>query len=213
MMTKFLAIFFVMLSSLVSAQTEMEVKKQLTDIHSSEDLNGLIDAFPNWEIAMMHLSKDDIGEDLSPLFTEEMGTIVVRTEEKTGATYLFKSIEMDQMNSYRAKHIYFDGRRMHKEEIDKHRNQIIQEYRNGTSFTELYKKYAIHQGQAVDGDVGWFKEMTMAAAYEEAVKSHQKGDVFSVDIPSHNWYYLVLKTHDNRVEYKLSVICVKVENK
>lgn len=58
------------------------------------------------------------------------------------------------------------------------------------------------------GDLGWFSEGTMYKAFEDAIKSHKKNDLFEVDIPENRWYYVVLKTYNDLPKSILYILSV-----
>ena len=60
----------------------------------------------------------------------------------------------------------------------------------------------------ITGDTRWFTENMMVKEFETAVRSHKKGDIFTVDTPSQNWYHVVLKTFDDTYIKKLIILKV-----
>jgi hypothetical protein len=48
--------------------------------------------------------------------------------------------------------------------------------------------------------------------FEKALKKHKVPEVFTVDIPDRDWYYVVKKTFDSRVSKRLTVLRVKAGN-
>ncbi len=75
-------------------------------------------------------------------------------------------------------------------------------------FQSYQKKYASYKTPN-DGDLGWFKEKVMVATFEKSVKEHKKGDIYMLDIPERDWYYVVLKTHNDRENNILKLIRIK----
>jgi parvulin-like peptidyl-prolyl isomerase len=57
-----------------------------------------------------------------------------------------------------------------------------------------------------DGDLGWFVEGQMEKSFQDEILKHKKGEIFTVDIPANNWFYLVLKTFDDIEKTKITYI-------
>ena len=72
---------------------------------------------------------------------------------------------------------------------------------------ELVQQYNMDGN--ITGDTKWFTENMMIKEFEEAVRSHKQGDIFTVDKPSQNWYHVVLKTHKDTYLKKLTLIRAK----
>jgi len=110
--------------------------------------------------------------------------------------YLYKIVESKTALSFRASYIYLDGRRLSKSNIDSLRTMIIEKYNRGVSFSDLVEVYNM-DGNKKDGDLGWFSEGIMVKDFENAVRNQEKGNIFTIDIPDYNWYYVTLKTDNN----------------
>lgn len=109
----------------------------------------------------------------------------------------YKIIERKTTPLFRASYIYLDGKRLSIKEIDKIRDDILKKYGSGTAFADLVQQYTMDESKKQNGDLGWFKEGVMVRGFESAVREHRRGEIFTVDITESNWYYVVLKTHDN----------------
>lgn len=104
--------------------------------------------------------------------------------KKVGFTFyidkvLFKILELDSTLSFRANYIYLDGNKYSKNEIDSLLKEIISKYKSGTSFFDLVQQYNMDGNP--NGDTKWFKENMMVKNFEQAVKNHKKGEIFTVD--------------------------------
>jgi parvulin-like peptidyl-prolyl isomerase len=84
---------------------------------------------------------------------------------------------------------------------------IIRKVKNGGSFSSLVATCTMDSNPT--GDLGWFKENMMVKDFETAIRKHKKGDLFTVDIPDKQWYYVCLKTYDDRVIKQLTILKVK----
>jgi len=108
---------------------------------------------------------------------------------------IYKIIAIDKEDSFRASYIYFDGKKKTLKEINALREKVITAYRKGISFQELSKEHTMDSNQ--NTDMGWFATGETIPEFENAVKNHKKGEIFTVDSSERQWYYVVLKTHDN----------------
>ena len=93
------------------------------------------------------------------------------------------------------------------DEINKLRPEIIMQYKKGIKFSELAKKYTMDTN--ITGDIYWFLEGQMFAEFENGVKTHKTGEIYTVDIPSEKWYYVVLKTYNEKDVTKITMLKVK----
>ncbi|UUC44571.1 peptidylprolyl isomerase [Flavobacterium cerinum] len=124
-----------------------------------------------------------------------------------GNDNLFKVVGMSKGNAFRVSYIYLDGSKKSLNEINKLRPEIIKQYRKGTPFLDLVKKYTMDGNPT--GELDWFMNGSMVPEFEAAVKAHKKGEIFTVDVPEKKWYYVTLKTHDDRGTTGLEILTVK----
>jgi len=113
--------------------------------------------------------------------------------------YLYKIFENNPSIEYRVKYIYLNGSKLSKIEIDSIRSEIVKKYESGTSFSDLNLMYTMDGNSKVEGDTGWFGPNKMVSEFEEEAKNHEKDEVYFVDVPKNSWFYVVKKTHDDRV--------------
>ncbi len=119
----------------------------------------------------------------------------------------YKIIGINITTSLRTSYIYLDGSKLAQSKIDSLRKVIIAQYSNGKSFPELAKEYNMDGNPTCD--LGWFSEGMMVKAFSAAVKEHKKGDIFTIDIPENKWYYVTLKTFDNKEEKVYTALKIK----
>jgi parvulin-like peptidyl-prolyl isomerase len=125
-----------------------------------------------------------------------------------GSNQVYKVLKIDTIYSFRASYIYLSGYQLTKQAIDSLRKLIITKYKAGTPFAQLAAQYNMDGNKT--GDTGWFPAKRMVPEFEQAVKNHKKGEIFTVDTPSQDWYHVVLKTHDDT--YQKEVTILQVEN-
>lgn len=112
---------------------------------------------------------------------------------------IYKAIKDTGNFTLRASYIYLDGAHLTLTQVDSLRDIIRKKYAAGTSFEELVDKYNMDPNTK-HGDTGPFQAGMMVREFEEAVRTHTKGDIFTVDVPEKKWYYVVKKTADNEGE-------------
>lgn len=125
----------------------------------------------------------------------------------TTGNWKYKIIDQKKVKIYRSSYIYLDGRTMPLKDIDSIRQVIIEGLQKGKPFDEMVARYNM---DPKGGDLNWFAEGWMVNEFETAVASNKKGDIFKVDVPSKNWYYVVWKTHENNTSDLIQVIRIKI---
>jgi hypothetical protein len=119
----------------------------------------------------------------------------------------FKILSIDSTLSFRANYIYLDGSKFSKNQIDSLRKEIISKFKTGTSFFDLVQQYNMDGNY--NGDTKWFTENMMVKSFEEAIKTHKKNEIFTVDTPEQNWYHVVIKSFDNTYIKKVTLLKTK----
>ncbi|WP_111682793.1 peptidylprolyl isomerase [Winogradskyella tangerina] len=131
------------------------------------------------------------------------GKKVVKKDDKK--TY-YKVIDKDKTLHHRVSYIYFDGRKMTMADINAKRSKIINQFKQGYKFEALAEIHSMDLNAKRGGDLGWFPEGQMHPDFENAVKSHSKDDIFTLDIPDRQWYYIVLKTYEAKDIEEITVL-------
>ena len=135
--------------------------------------------------------KTKLADDLFQL--SKGGKKVIKTDYKK--TY-YKIIEKSDVPHERASYIYFDGNKMTLKAINANRSKLIAQYNDGYKFEALAEMHSMDINAKRGGDSGWFSEGQMHTDFENAIKSHDVGDVFTLDIEEQKWYYIILKTFE-----------------
>ena len=120
---------------------------------------------------------------------------------------IFKVITVSKKNAFRVSYIYLDASKLSLTEIGQLRPKIINQYKKGTTFSDLAKKYTMDG--SMTGDLNWFTEGMMVPEFENAIKSHKKGEIFTVDVPENKWYYVTLKTYEDKAVNEITILKVK----
>ncbi|WP_299522215.1 peptidylprolyl isomerase [Winogradskyella sp.] len=145
--------------------------------------------------------KTRLADDLFKL--SKGGKKVVKKDYKK--TY-YKIIDKERTLHYRVSYIYFDGHKMALDDINSKRSKIISQYKQGYKFEALAKIHSMGQNSKRGGDLGWFPEGQLHPEFEEAIRSHNIEDIFTLDIKEENWYYVILKTHDAKPIEEITVL-------
>jgi parvulin-like peptidyl-prolyl isomerase len=176
--------------------------KQLSEIKTVEQANKLIKAYPKLEARLFTITSDKDTSDITlPLFDKKVGYSF--TIDK----FVYKIIESNSYPEFRASYIYLNGSQLSTQKIDSLRTEIITEFKKGISFFDLVKEFTMDG--SLTGDLGWFSENMMMKEFEMAIRQHKKNDIFTVDIPENKWYYVTLKTFDDRIIKKLTILKIK----
>jgi len=190
---------FLLFTFTSSAQT---LSKMFEEVKSIEQANRLIEVFPKSEAKLFTISSEKDTSDITlPLFEKGLG-YSFRIDD-----YQYKIVDSSIQQEFRASYIFLDGSQYSKKEIDSIRVIILKKFNTGTYFFELVKEYTMDGNPT--GDLGWFQAKAMEKNFELAVKQHKKGDVFTIDIPEKKWYYVTLKTFDDRKIKTLTLLRVK----
>ena len=107
---------------------------------------------------------------------------------------------------YRANYIFLDGATLSQTQIDSLRKIIVQKANSGAPWDQLSDLYTM-DGNNTHGDTGWFfGEEMMPKEFQDAVKNHKMGDIFSVDVSERQWHYIVKKTYDDDDKKVMTVL-------
>lgn len=131
------------------------------------------------------------------------GKKVIKSEYNN--TY-YKILDQKKIPHNRVSYIFLDGNKLSQAEINSKRQNIIALYKKGYRFEELAKRYSMDINASRGGDLGWFEEGKMHHDFENAVKSHNAKDIFTLDIHNKNWYYVILKTHEPKDIEEITVL-------
>jgi len=190
-------------TSLISIGQQKSSTTALASVNSVDKAKQFIEANPKLEGKLFTISPNfiDTGDLLEPLYQMKPGYAF-----KLG-DYNHKIVGVDSIRSLKVSYIYLDGERLSKAEIDSIRDKIISQYKDGTPFEQLVQTYTMDGNST--GDFGWIREDYIDPEFAAVVKSHKKGEIFTVDIPTRKWYHVVLKTHDESYIKILTILRIK----
>lgn len=185
-------------------QTLKEAKSAINRVHKLEQIEELKRTHPSWEIYEdKTLSSDSL---ISPNITNaKIGDLTIKQYNPDAPTYLVKILDEKDEELCKLKYIYLDGSILTIAQIDTLRKSILAKYQSGADFESLVKSYSMDNNTT--GDLGWFYKGMMVDEFDNAVRNRKKDEIFTVDVTKNNWYYVVLKTHENKHEkVKVSIM-------
>lgn len=117
-----------------------------------------------------------------------------------------KLLESKAIVAMKVNYVYFDGSQITKQEIDKKRATVFNMHKKGISSDDIVRQFTMDSNIKDGGNFGWIDENDVNEIFASEVKKHKKGDVFTIDIPEENWYYVVFKLYDDKLKYLIQYI-------
>ena len=179
--------------------------KTMETVNTLEEAEALREKHPEWEMEIMEMVA--IGSPNELLGRLLKGEVVTATEDSV--EYSHKLVSLDTVRQYHVSYILFSSTDLSAAELKNMRKQVWDRYRKGQSFQLLANQFTM-DGNTNGGEMGWMDESQLFPQFVAAIKAHKKGEVFTVDIPDQNLYFLLLKRDDERI--KLSMQILKVKN-
>jgi parvulin-like peptidyl-prolyl isomerase len=177
------------------------VRDQFQKIQTLDQANQWIAANAPLKPALLHLTagKDSTVIDRR-LLRQEKGDIF------SVGYVTYKVIESTESVKYRANYIFLDGGSLDQSGVDSLKKIIMAKIAAGANWDQLSDQYTM-DGNTTHGDTGWFfGELQMPKEFQDAVKAHKLGDVFSVDVTDKQWHYIVKKTFDDDDQKTMTVL-------
>jgi len=177
------------------------VRDQFQKITTIEQAQQYIAANPALKPALLNLSskKDSTVID-KRLLRQNQGDIF------SVGYVTYKVLASTEKVVYRASYIFLDGGTLSNSQIDSLKKVIVARANAGTPWDQLSDQYTM-DGNTTHGDTGWFfGEEMMPKEFQDAVKSHNTGEIFFVDVPDKQWHYIVKKTYDDDDKKEMTVL-------
>ncbi|SFZ91833.1 PPIC-type PPIASE domain-containing protein [Flaviramulus basaltis] len=211
MQKQLLFLIFISITSFLNAQTSTE--KELAIIETPEQIKTYLDSKKSKKNKLVTFNEEKHKTKLAKaLFKLHVGG--TETSENEFEKTFYKVVNKTTKTYYRVAYIYLDGSKYDKANIKATRDEIISKCKKGIAFDFLAKQYSMDGSANKGGDLGWFTKGEMHPEFESKVLNNNYGlnDVFTIDIPSKNWYYVVLKTHEPKEISEIEVLKI-VENR
>ncbi|MEP3839156.1 MAG: peptidylprolyl isomerase [Algibacter sp.] len=210
-MLKKLLVLLLISTAFVNAQTSVE--KELDILETKEQVESYLKTKKSKKNKLITFNEEKHKTILAKeLFKLGVGGKKVNDGEFEKTYY--KVINKTKKEYHRLSYIFIDGKTYKLEEINDLREKIITKYHNGAPFDFLAKQYSMDANAKKGGDLGWFLKAETHPAFEHSVfsENHELNDIFTADVPSENWYYVILKTHEPKEILEIDVLKI-VESK
>ncbi|MGZ4033577.1 MAG: peptidylprolyl isomerase [Bacteroidia bacterium] len=178
------------------------LNEKIKHIKTADQANEFIKANPKLAGEIIELnSGTDSSEIAKKIFDNKSENSIIIEG------YTYKVVETKISFLIRESYIFLSGDKLSLEQINKLRQTIISKYNSGTVFTDLAKEYNMDRNP--NCDLGWLPEEMMVKEFSTAVKEHKKGEIFTIDVPDKKWYYVTLKTFNDREVKIYTILKVK----
>jgi parvulin-like peptidyl-prolyl isomerase len=201
---------FVGFSSFLSAQNSIE--KELELVQTPEQIEQFLESKNSKKNKLITFNEEKHKTSLTKeLFNLRVGGTKVNENEFEKTIY--KVIEKNKKTYNRVSYIYLDGTKYSLVDINALRDKIIAKFNNGAPFDFLSKQYSMDDNANKGGDLGWFLSGEVHPDFENEIVNagHEINDIFTIDIPENNWYYVVLKTHNPKDIEEIEVLKIVEE--
>lgn len=205
MFKNLLILFFISITPFLTAQTS--VMEELQILETPEQVESYLEIKKSNKNNLISFNEEKHKTVLAKeLFKLNVGGTKVNENEFDKTFY--KVIQKTENTYHRVAYIYLDGSKYNINDINIIREKIIKKHHNGVPFNILAKQYSMDENANKGGDLGWFQKGDMHSDFEnEALNEvHELNDIFNIDIPSKNLYYVVLKTHEPKDISEIEVL-------
>lgn len=181
-----------------SQDAERKIKK----IGTLEQANTFIKENPKLKGEIIEINSGTDSSELSKkiIASKAEGSITI-----DGNTY--RVIDSRKSSLLKLSYINLLAENLSLHQIDSIRKVIIAKYNNGATFSVLAKQYNTDGNP--NSELGWFLEDMFVPDFAVAIKEHKKGELFTIDLPCKTWYYLILKTGDDKAVMVYSVLKIE----
>jgi parvulin-like peptidyl-prolyl isomerase len=183
------------------AFAQLTVHEQFQKIGNVQQAQQFIDGNAALKPALLHLVS---GKDSTLI---EKRLLRQNKDDIFSVGYVtYKVLDATEKVAYRASYIFLDGSTLSNTQIDSLRKIIVDKLSAGAPFEQLSDQYTM-DGNTTHGDTGWFfGELMLPKEFQDAVKAHKMGDIFSVDVADRQWHYIVKKTYDDQDDKQITVL-------
>jgi hypothetical protein len=191
----------IFLCSMLPGFAQLTVREQFEKIKTVQEAEKYIAANANLKPALMKVvyGKDSTALD-KRLLKQNKGDIF------SVGYVTYKVLEVEESVKYRGSYVFLDRGSLSNREVDSLSKIIVEKLNKGVPFEKVSDEYTM-DGNNTQGDTGWFYgEDTAPKELQDGLKKHNKGDIFFVDVPERQWYYIVKKTYDDDLRKEITVL-------
>jgi len=188
-----------------------QVKKELTGINYTAKAKAYLKQNEKQFRGQLYTCNSNDTSYMDKIFlSTKIGEVFVY--ENQGTLHVFKILEEKETEFYKVQYIYLDNGKLDVKTIDSLRSVITKRLNEGETFESLAAEYSMDGNAKNGGNLGWFESGMMNATFEKAVKRHKYGQVFTVDIPSQKWYYVVKNSYQPKNGKQVTTLCIELKN-
>ena len=204
-----LIIFFCLIQIFIldlNAQSNDEILEILERIENLEQVDSLKKAHSNLDISVSTFLLSD-SLRFPKFISAKEGQIIQKRKLPILPVSNFKIFGKHEVEVCKAKYIFLSGEKYNSVQRDSLRQTIIKRYKAGQDFTTLVKEYSMDGNPT--GETAWFYNGMLVQEFDDAVRKRKKGEIFNVDVANQNWFYVVLKTHENKYVEAIKAIEIR----
>ncbi|MGM0634879.1 MAG: peptidylprolyl isomerase [Bacteroidota bacterium] len=129
------------------------------------------------------------------LFDTKVGKSI-KIESRTGDK-IYTVVAAKKIKHYRVNYIFLDGNKTSYKKIEKMRKKLMDLLDGDVKFESVARQYSMDRNSYRGGDSGWFKENKTEEDFFNAITNPRflANEIFPVDIPEHDWYYIIEKSY------------------
>lgn len=179
---------------LTTAQTEL-FRRQFNEYEAFGLSNAEVNALKaEGDLSVFNIEKHST-RLAKELFDKKVGKSV-KQKSRSGKTE-YEVVAEAEVLHYRVNYIFFDGTKKSYKTIEKGRKKMMRMLDKDYNFESLARQYSMDNNKYKGGDSGWFKIESVNEDFKNAINSSMRyaDEVFRVDLPEQNWYYLVKKSY------------------
>ena len=206
-MKQSLYLFLFFLTSILSAQNNLE--SELDSIQDETQATKFLETHTSHKGSLVVFNKEKHKTQLAKdLFSMGKGSTKVFATDIEKIHY--KIIDTYEITAHRASYIYLDGSQSSASDIKALQDKIILKYKQGFRFAQLAKMYSMDRNATRGGDSGWITKNDTSTELETAIlnETHGINEIFTLDVPEKNHYYVIVKTHNPKVIEEIKVLKV-----
>jgi len=190
----------------VYAQSNDEIVKILERVDDIEQVDSLQKIHPQLDISSRTFLVSDSSR-FPRFISAKKGQIIQKRDLPVLPLSNYKIFGKHEVEVCKVKYIFLSGDKYDSFQIDSLRQTIIERYKAGQDFTVLVNEYTMDGNPT--GETTWFYRGMLVQEFDDAVRKRKKDEIFTVDVAEQNWYYVVLKTHENKYVEAIKAIEIR----
>lgn len=121
---------------------------------------------------------------------------------------IYKVLASTKVMHHRLRYIFIDGNKLSKKELKDRLAYIRSLLDKKVKFESVARQYSMARNARTGGDSGWFKKDETHPKFFKAATSNNRyaNEVFFIEVPEQNWYYLVKKTYSPKPVREILVL-------